>query len=117
MPIQPIETHSSLIETPRHEIESPEKMIPSLTLYDTPETHQSSSSGYTSASFSSSSSVASSENSSVGVKEVSAKVGPVMTEHKRQEIAGEHKPEPLLEENPGRFVLFPIQNPEVRNFL
>ena len=42
-----------------------------------------------------------------------------ITDHKRLELEGKIK-EPLLEENPGRFVLFPIQNPEVRflyNFL
>ena len=36
-----------------------------------------------------------------------------ITDHKRLELEGKIK-EPLLEENPGRFVLFPIQNPEVR---
>jgi len=35
-----------------------------------------------------------------------------ITDHKRLELEGKIK-EPLLEENPGRFVLFPIQNPEV----
>lgn len=36
-----------------------------------------------------------------------------VTEHRRLELEGKLKPEPLLVENPGRFVLFPIQNPEV----
>ncbi|GFH59754.1 hypothetical protein CTEN210_16230 [Chaetoceros tenuissimus] len=36
-----------------------------------------------------------------------------VTEHRQLELDGKLKPEPLLEENPGRFVLFPIQNPEV----
>ncbi len=37
----------------------------------------------------------------------------VMTDHRRLEVEGKLAPEPLLAENPGRFVLFPIQNPEV----
>mmetsp|Transcript_10154 Transcript_10154/g.14940 ORF Transcript_10154/g.14940 Transcript_10154/m.14940 type:complete len:472 (+) Transcript_10154:141-1556(+) len=36
-----------------------------------------------------------------------------MTDHRRAELEGRHKPEPLLVENPGRFVLFPIQDKEV----
>ena len=39
---------------------------------------------------------------------------PVITDHKLAELAGNHLPEPLLMENPGRFVLFPIQDNEVR---
>lgn len=35
------------------------------------------------------------------------------SEHKRAEEAGEHLPEPLLVENPCRFVLFPIQDNDV----
>lgn len=35
------------------------------------------------------------------------------TEHKLKELNGELAPEPLLAENNGRFVLFPIQHPEV----
>eukprot|EP00559_Dactyliosolen_fragilissimus_P008296 CAMPEP_0184858790 /NCGR_PEP_ID=MMETSP0580-20130426/3836_1 /TAXON_ID=1118495 /ORGANISM="Dactyliosolen fragilissimus" /LENGTH=410 /DNA_ID=CAMNT_0027355097 /DNA_START=62 /DNA_END=1294 /DNA_ORIENTATION=- len=35
------------------------------------------------------------------------------TEHKILEMEGKHLPEPLLKENPGRFVLFPIQDAEV----
>jgi len=37
----------------------------------------------------------------------------VMSEHKRDELAGKHAPEPLLTENPYRFVLFPIQHNDV----
>jgi len=33
----------------------------------------------------------------------------LMTEHRRDEMEGRHLPEPMLLENPGRFVLFPIQ--------
>jgi hypothetical protein len=36
-----------------------------------------------------------------------------ITEHRRLELEGKLKPEPLLVENPNRFVLFPIQNIEV----
>lgn len=32
------------------------------------------------------------------------------TEYKLKELAGELLPEPMLQENPGRFVIFPIQN-------
>jgi len=38
----------------------------------------------------------------------------VITEHKRAELEGHHAEEPLLKENPNRFVLFPIQDTEVR---
>jgi len=37
----------------------------------------------------------------------------LMTEHKRAEVEKRHLPEPLLEENPGRFVLFPIKHADV----
>lgn len=37
----------------------------------------------------------------------------VITEHKRAELEGRHAEEPLLKENPNRFVLFPIQDAEV----
>jgi hypothetical protein len=37
----------------------------------------------------------------------------VKSDHKRAEEAGFHKPEPLLVENPNRFVLFPIQDNDV----
>jgi len=36
-----------------------------------------------------------------------------MSDHRRLELDGKLTPEPLLVANPGRFVLFPIQNPEV----
>lgn len=36
-----------------------------------------------------------------------------VSEMRRKEIEGTLKPEPLLVENPGRFVLFPIQDNEV----
>ncbi|KAL7503419.1 hypothetical protein ACHAXN_001220 [Cyclotella atomus] len=37
----------------------------------------------------------------------------VVSEHKRAEMEGRFKEEPLLKDNPGRFVLFPIQDNEV----
>ena len=37
----------------------------------------------------------------------------VKTEHRLAELDGSHYPEPLLTENPGRFVLFPIQDNDV----
>jgi hypothetical protein len=37
-----------------------------------------------------------------------------MSAHKKAELAGRHVPEPLLMDNPNRFVLFPIQDNEVR---
>jgi hypothetical protein len=39
----------------------------------------------------------------------------VKTAHKIAEESGMHAPEPLLTENPHRFVLFPIQDNDVRN--
>ncbi len=36
-----------------------------------------------------------------------------MSEFKKKEMAGELKPEPILIENPGRFVLFPIQHNDI----
>ncbi len=38
------------------------------------------------------------------------------TEHKLQEERGELAPEPLLSENPHRFVIFPIKDNEVSSF-
>lgn len=38
-----------------------------------------------------------------------------ITEHKRLELEGKFASEPLLRENPGRFVLFPVQYPQVSN--
>lgn len=48
-------------------------------------------------------------------KGVKVGVGPEheMSEFKRKEMNGEIAPEPFLVENPNRFVLFPIQEPEV----
>ena len=36
-----------------------------------------------------------------------------MSDHKRAEVEGRHAEEPFLRDNPGRFVLFPIKEPEV----
>ena len=37
----------------------------------------------------------------------------VMSDFKRKEMSGELKPEPILTENPKRFVLFPIQHNDI----
>ena len=37
----------------------------------------------------------------------------LQSDHKKFELSGNMKPEPLLMENPGRFVLFPIQHEDV----
>lgn len=39
-----------------------------------------------------------------------------ISEHKIAELEGRHAEEPLLRENPGRFVLFPIKEPEVSRY-
>ena len=44
-------------------------------------------------------------------KEIVEKI--VMSEHKRAEVSGELLPEPLLIDNPRRFVLFPIEHDDV----
>ena len=36
-----------------------------------------------------------------------------VSDHKKQEMAGFSTPEPLLQENPGRFVIFPIQHEDI----
>ena len=42
---------------------------------------------------------------------------PSISEHKLDELAGRHAVEPLLKENPNRFVLFPIEDNEVSSRL
>lgn len=37
----------------------------------------------------------------------------LQSDHKRLELSGKMKAEPLLMDNPGRFVLFPIQHEDV----
>lgn len=64
------------------------------------------------------SSSVSSTSSSVSIDEVediSSSIGKqiLQSDHKKQELAGQFEPEPLLMENPNRFVLFPIQDNEV----
>ena len=39
-----------------------------------------------------------------------------ISEHKLDELAGRHAVEPLLRENPNRFVLFPIEDNEVSSY-
>ena len=57
----------------------------------------------------------SSSVSTAVVPSASTRSDPVpISEHKRAELNGEHADEPLLMDNPNRFVLFPIQDNEVR---
>ena len=60
----------------------------------------------------------SSTSSSVSIEEageISSSFGKAIlrSAHKKAEMDGHHVPEPLLTENPNRFVLFPIQDNEV----
>lgn len=58
----------------------------------------------------------SSDGSSTSSDEVTPfhrEVVPSISEHKLDELAGRHAVEPLLKENPNRFVLFPIEDNEV----
>ncbi len=121
MPIPTIETHSIVTERSTADLHTPKLMkAQKLVDFSTPTTQLSSSSEYsiTSSSASSSSDSVSSDDQS-DIQELTVtgehtqRRSVVVTEHRLQELAGKHKPEPLLEENPGRFVLFPIQNPEV----
>ena len=57
-------------------------------------------------------------NSSVDSDDVPASSGfpreiNLVSEHKLAELAGLHAEEPLLKENPHRYVLFPIEEPDV----
>ena len=94
-------------------LETPSKVSKSLTEVDTPDTLGS---DISTNSFSSSSSVSLSseeqEQAIVHVNETAVEKVSI-TDHRRKELAGELLPEPLLQDNPGRFVLFPIQNAEV----
>ncbi|KAL9179559.1 hypothetical protein ACHAXT_008849 [Thalassiosira profunda] len=54
-------------------------------------------------------SVASTSSDEVAVSTSTA----LVSEHKRAELAGRHKEEPLLKENPNRFVLFPIEDEDI----
>jgi hypothetical protein len=55
-----------------------------------------------------------SEGSLDDEEQLKTEMKPRKTNHKLAELAGKHFPEPLLTENPRRFVLFPIQDNEVR---
>jgi ribonucleotide reductase beta subunit family protein with ferritin-like domain len=92
---------------------TPVKQIVTQVDCETPDTVSSDYSTESYSSGSSSHSINSDEHCDIGEEEVLEITGPRMSEHKRQELAGEHLPEPLLQENPGRFVLFPIQNKPV----
>ena len=120
MPIPAIETHNLVNERSTVDFES-QKKAP-LVEISTPGTEISSSSEYsiTSSSASSSDSVSSDELSLQQGLEVKGEEtltrSVVVTEHRKLELEGKLLPEPLLVENSGRFVLFPIQNPEVCSF-
>ncbi len=128
MPAQAISTPPALTTTSAIGMDTPQKNTAntkSVIGCVTPETNSTASDASEASDFSSSSSTASSITASMDENEQNVEVENeakdkeitiTMTEHKRQELAGEHKPEPLLEENPGRFVLFPIQNPQVSLF-
>lgn len=119
MPIPAIETHHSVAARSPADLESPKIMKSRVVDFLTPQTQSPASSecSITSSSGSSSDSVSSNEQSDhqeIGVKgEEVIHRSVVVTEHRVQELEGKHEPEPLLAENPGRFVLFPIQNLEV----
>jgi len=109
MPVPQMQTLSAL--TTNLSLETPAKAAPSSHEYNTPDTVLSSESEYSSSSLASSSESVSSDDQSVEQQEETQKV--VVTDHRRKELAGELLPEPLLQDNPGRFVLFPILNAEV----
>lgn len=114
MPIQTIDTHSTAIARPTQNLENTLKeklQISNVTPESTSDYSTTSSSASSASSLSGSSASVASAHSELEVEELENKI--TISEHKRQELAGEHQPEPLLMDNPGRFVLFPIQNPEV----
>ena len=63
--------------------------------------------------FSRSSASLDSECASVDPSALPACATVTASEHKREELAGRHVEEPLLKENPHRYVLFPIQDADV----
>ena len=107
MPIQAIDS-PAIVETKKYE--TPTKLAESVDV-STPETDLDSSFEIGSSDSVSSDSSASCDRE---VADIAKKLNKVsITEHRKLELEGKLKPEPLLVENPGRFVLFPIQNPEV----
>jgi len=56
---------------------------------------------------------ASLESECESVASAPACVTVTVSEHKRAELAGQHAEEPLLKENPHRYVLFPIQDADI----
>jgi len=63
--------------------------------------------------FSRSSASLDSECASVDPSALPACTAVTASEHKREELAGRHAEEPLLKENPHRYVLFPIQDADI----
>ena len=118
MPIQTIDTYSTAIARPTQSLENTLKeklQISDVTPESTSDYSTTSSSASSASSLSGSSASVASAHSELEAEELDNKI--TISEHKRQELAGEHQPEPLLMDNPGRFVLFPIQNPEVCMFV
>mmetsp|Transcript_13579 Transcript_13579/g.20665 ORF Transcript_13579/g.20665 Transcript_13579/m.20665 type:complete len:420 (+) Transcript_13579:87-1346(+) len=58
-------------------------------------------------------SFSSTESESEESDDLSSELKILKTEHKQAEESGRHEPEPLLIENPNRFVLFPIQDNDI----
>ena len=119
MPIPTIETHNIIAQRSTADLETPKGKKTTEVDFSTPETQLSASDfSITSSSGCSSDSVSSEEESThqeLSSKESEAHTrSVVVTEHKIAELEGKHQPEPLLQENPARFVLFPIRNTEVR---
>ena len=97
----------------QHEVsEVTDKMTKQLNLV-TPEKARPASPSLSSSSISDTASIGDSSSSSSSSNSNSNSKHIVVSEHKRAELDGLHDDEPLLKDNPNRFVLFPIQHPDV----
>eukprot|EP00592_Proboscia_alata_P011902 CAMPEP_0194392878 /NCGR_PEP_ID=MMETSP0174-20130528/122984_1 /TAXON_ID=216777 /ORGANISM="Proboscia alata, Strain PI-D3" /LENGTH=513 /DNA_ID=CAMNT_0039188495 /DNA_START=64 /DNA_END=1606 /DNA_ORIENTATION=- len=113
MPMKSLSAVNSHIGT---ECVTPTKMITKLHSCVTPDVRSYSPGNTETSSSPSSSDSSSCESSSKStgeiVEKITEKIVP-MTAHRRAEVEGRLKPEPLLADNPGRFVIFPIQHEDV----
>uniref|UniRef100_A0A7S0C8G5 Uncharacterized protein n=1 Tax=Proboscia inermis TaxID=420281 RepID=A0A7S0C8G5_9STRA len=113
MPMKSLSAVNSRIGT---ECVTPTKMITKLHSCVTPDVRSYSPGNTETSSSPSSSDSSSCESSSKStgeiVEKITEKIVP-MTAHRRAEVEGRLKPEPLLADNPGRFVIFPIQHEDV----
>lgn len=110
MPIQTIDTMPIVSNS----LETPVKSSNRFEEINTPETLNTSSSSSISVTSSSSDSQSSSLDEFAEIRTAMDDVKVVAPSvHRQLEMAGKLEPEPLLVENPKRFVLFPIQNNEV----